>query len=110
MTFCSEFASKGLNGSLAGNAVWTSVDCSEIGASDFHERICCFDVIINCRLVFNSLRSFSRRVVSIVGFVIIPKEWVAGKLGRGVVSISRNGLVGFLNCNDPLSGDEPATE
>jgi hypothetical protein len=35
---------------------------------------------------------------------------VTGKLGRGAVGTSGNGVAGTLNCGNPLSGDEPAAE
>src|SRR6266536_3386167 len=33
-----------------------------------------------------------------------------GKLGRGAVGASGNGVAATLNCGDPLSGDEPGAE
>lgn len=45
-----------------------------------------------------------------MGFAGTPTEGVAGKLGRGAVGASGNGVAGTLNCGDPLSGDESGAE
>src|SRR5260221_2752066 len=105
-TCCSEYAGKGMKGGLGGNAAWTSVDCSVIGTSDFREGSCNCVELIDCLLVFNSIRLFSRPEVSTMGFAGTSTERVAGKLGRGIVGASGKDVAGTLNCGDPLTGDE----